>query len=187
MKKLSIFLISILIFSCEKKETVDMNMDEMKMSEMTITEMPLYTLSEEGIDTEIGTITVGDAGENGISITVKATGLVPGVHGFHLHETNILTSTTNKNGDILIGGGAGGHWDPDNTGIHAGPDGNGHRGDLPSITIAEDGSIDAVVMATKIKFTDVTGKSFMIHAGGDTYSDEPYLGGGGARLYASPF
>jgi len=174
MKILSMFLISVLIFACEKKENTE-------------TTMPLYTLSEEGINEEIGTITVADAGENGISITIKATGLIPGVHGFHLHETNTLTPTKNDNGDIVIGGGAGGHWDPDNTGIHAGPDGNGHKGDLPSVTVADDGSIDATVMANRVIFTDVAGKSFMIHAGGDTYTDEPTLGGGGARLYASPF
>lgn len=176
MKILSVFLISILIFSCEKKETV----------EMTMSEMPLYALSEEGLGAEMGTITVSDDGENGISITIKATGLTSGVHGFHLHKTNTLTPTTNDSG-IVIGGGAGGHWDPDNTDTHAGPDGNGHRGDLPSITIADDGSIDATVIVKRIKFTDIKGKSFMIHAGGDTYSDEPYLGGGGARLYAAPF
>ena len=112
---------------------------------------------------------------------------MPGVHGFHLHETNTLTPTTNNNGDTVIGGGAGGHWDPENTGIHTGPDGNGHKGDLPSITVADDGSVNETVIAKRIVFTDVAGKSFMIHAGGDTYSDEPTLGGGGARLYASPF
>lgn len=172
MNKLSVFLISIFIFSCSEKES---------------TEMPLYTLSESGLDKEIGTISVSNKGYFGINITIKATNLVPGEHGFHLHETNTLTPTTNDSGAIVIGGGAGGHWDPDNTGIHAGPGGNGHRGDLAFITVANDGSIDITVKAKKIKFADIKGKSFMIHAGGDTYSDTPTLGGGGARLYASPF
>jgi Cu-Zn family superoxide dismutase len=39
------------------------------------------------------------------------------------------------------------------------------------------------VLAPKLKVADLKGKSLMIHAGGDNYSDTPeVLGGGGARI-----
>jgi Cu-Zn family superoxide dismutase len=39
------------------------------------------------------------------------------------------------------------------------------------------------VLAPRIKVSDLKGRSLMIHAGGDNYSDSPQkLGGGGARV-----
>ena len=36
--------------------------------------------------------------------------------------------------------------------------------------------------APRLRVSDLSGKALMIHAGGDTYSDTPNLGGGGARI-----
>jgi Cu-Zn family superoxide dismutase len=39
------------------------------------------------------------------------------------------------------------------------------------------------VLAPRLKVADIKGRSLMIHAGGDNYSDLPVkLGGGGARI-----
>jgi Cu-Zn family superoxide dismutase len=39
------------------------------------------------------------------------------------------------------------------------------------------------VLAPRLKVTDVKGRSLMVHAGGDNFSDQPEaLGGGGARI-----
>ena len=132
---------------------------------------------EEG--EKFGTITVTETAD-GISIEVKASGLKPGQVGFHLHEKNSPEPTTDANGNLVVGGGLGGHWDPDNTQKHAGPDGDGHRGDLDALTINDDGSINQVVISAKIKYGDVKGRSFVIHANPDNYTDEPANGGSGA-------
>lgn len=104
-----------------------------------------------------------------------------------MHEKNSPEPTTDANGNLVVGGGLGGHWDPDNTQKHAGPDGDGHRGDLDALTINDDGSINQVVISAKIKYGDVKGRSFVIHANPDNYTDEPANGGSGARLYTAIF
>jgi Cu-Zn family superoxide dismutase len=78
---------------------------------------------------------------------------------------------------------AGGHYDPAGANKHLGPQGAGHLGDLPAITVGADGKAVTAVVAARLKLADVKGRSLMIHAGGDNYSDQPVpLGGGGARV-----
>ena len=51
------------------------------------------------------------------------------------------------------------------------------------MTVAADGTAKKAVVASKLAVADLKGKSLMIHAGGDNYSDQPApLGGGGARV-----
>ncbi|MGL4388790.1 MAG: superoxide dismutase family protein, partial [Brevinema sp.] len=109
------------------------------------------------------------------------------MNGFHLHEKNMLTPSTNSKGEIIVGGMAGGHWDPDKTGKHLGPEGNGHRGDLPQIEVNAKGMVNQKIMSKKIKLSDITGKSFMVHINPDNYTDKPSLGGSGARMYGAAF
>ena len=77
---------------------------------------------------------------------------------------------------------AGGHYDPEETGTHQGPYGEGHLGDLPVLTVNEDGEANLPVLAPRLSMEDMPGRSLMIHEGGDTYTDEPHLGGGGTRM-----
>ena len=81
-------------------------------------------------------------------------------------------------------GAAGGHFDPQHTGKHAGPQGNGHLGDLPVLQVAANGAATETLTAPRIiDVGALRGKALMIHAGGDNYSDQPApLGGGGARI-----
>ncbi|SFB74798.1 superoxide dismutase, Cu-Zn family [Brevinema andersonii] len=147
---------------------------------------PIYQLTKTGTGQKVGSITVSQAGKE-IAIKIVASNLPPGYHGFHLHETNTLTPSE-KDGKIVVGGNAGGHWDPDNTGFHGGPDGNGHRGDLPQLEVNPDGSVSQTIKNKKITLNDIKGRSLMIHAHPDNFSDHPEpLGGSGARLYAAPF
>ena len=65
---------------------------------------------------------------------------------------------------------------------YIGPMGEGHLGDLPRVDVAADGSARASLTAPRIKdVAALKGKTLMLHAGGDNYSDTPPLGGGGAR------
>jgi Cu-Zn family superoxide dismutase len=76
-----------------------------------------------------------------------------------------------------------GHYDPDDTKKHAGPEGEGHKGDLPVLEVAADGTAQTTLTAPRLKVADAQGRALMVHAGGDNYSDEPKpLGGGGARI-----
>ncbi len=134
-----------------------------------------------GSGPSMGTITVSET-PYGVLFTPALTGLPAGAHGFHMHE-NASCSPGEKDGKPVAGWSAGGHFDPAKTGMHEGPYGKGHLGDLPALVVASDGKADSPVLAPRLKLTDLTGHSLMIHVGGDNHADHPAaLGGGGARM-----
>jgi superoxide dismutase, Cu-Zn family len=138
-------------------------------------------VNEHGLGKEIGTVTATDS-KYGLILTPQLNGLTPGLHGFHIHDKPDC-SPAMKEGKPVAALAAGGHYDPDGTGRHEGPYGNGHLGDLPALCVAADGKATQPVLAPRLKVADIKGRSLMIHAGGDNYSDSPApLGGGGARV-----
>ncbi|MDF0534016.1 superoxide dismutase [Cu-Zn] SodC [Shewanella sp. A32] len=144
-------------------------------------EVSVSLLSDKG-DTPLGTVTLSDSAY-GLVLTPNLHGLTPGVHGFHIHANGSCGPAT-KDGKTVLGGAAGGHFDPDKTGKHGYPwtDGN-HKGDLPPLFVTDDGNAIVPVLAPRLKVADVKGHALMIHAGGDNFSDMPKaLGGGGARM-----
>lgn len=145
----------------------------------TVVTMNLVT--EQGVGKSIGSVSISE-GPKGLVFTPKLTDLAPGPHGFHVHQNPDCAAGT-KDGKIVPGLAAGGHYDPAGTGKHEGHEGKGHLGDLPALTVGADGTTTTAVTAPRLKMSDVKGRSLMIHAGGDTYSDQPApLGGGGARV-----
>lgn len=118
----------------------------------------------------------------GLQIVIVGTQLPVGPHGFHVHEIG-KCDPKEKDGKIEPAGAAGGHYDPQGTGKHAGPDKGGHKGDLPVLDITEDGMQQRSAFVVRgLTLAEIRGRSLIIHAGGDTYSDEPPMGGGGARI-----
>ena len=111
----------------------------------------------------------------GLLLIPNLSNLQPGVHGFHVHA---LASCDQK------GMGAGDHLDPRNTNKHQGPyNDQGHLGDLPVLYVDAQGKATIPVLAPRLDLADVQGHTLMIHSGGDNYSDEPeVLGGGAARM-----
>lgn len=131
----------------------------------------------------VGTLTIADSPAGAI-VKTALKGLPAGPHGFHVHENGSCAPTTPSGGQPVAAGGAGGHFDPQKTGKHEGPQGAGHAGDLPVLTVAADGTADVTLTAPHLKdAAALRGKAVIIHAGGDNYSDQPApLGGGGARI-----
>ena len=118
----------------------------------------------------------------GLQIVIVGTRLPVGPHGFHVHEMGNC-DPKEKDGKMEAAGAAGGHYDPQNTGKHAGPGKGGHKGDLPLLNITADGDQQrSAFVVPGLTLAEIRGRSLMIHAGGDTYSDEPPMGGGGARI-----
>lgn len=145
--------------------------------------VPVNAITDQGVAEEIGTITFVDADGNeaGVDILVELTGLPEGEHGMHIHE-NASCEPAESNGKMTAGMAAGGHLDPAGTKTHAGPEGKGHKGDLPRIRVDAEGAVKTQLHAPQLKTADLKGHSVMIHAGGDNYSDNPPMGGGGARI-----
>jgi superoxide dismutase, Cu-Zn family len=142
--------------------------------------IPMYLTDSAGVGSAIGTVTAS-SNPYGTVLTPDLKDLTPGLHGFHVHQ-NPDCGPGKKDGKMVPGLAAGGHYDPAGTGRHAGPYGNGHLGDLPALTVDANGNANHPVLAPRLKLSDLKGRSLMIHAGGDNYSDNPEkLGGGGAR------
>jgi superoxide dismutase, Cu-Zn family len=139
-------------------------------------------IDTNGLGKEIGTLRLSDT-EAGLQIAPDLAGLPPGDHGLHLHVNPNCGPGTGPDGQPAAGLAAGGHYDPSATAKHLGPHGDGHKGDLPVLTVDASGKATKAVVAPRLKVSDVEGHSIMIHAGGDNYSDQPApLGGGGSRI-----
>jgi len=106
--------------------------------------------------------------------------LIP-VYQVDIHE-NASCDAALKDGKMGAALAAGGHLNPDNTANHGTPE-NGHLGDLPVLVVNDKGFAITPVTAPRLKLSDIQGRTIMIHAGGDNYSDTPKpLGGGGERI-----
>jgi len=141
----------------------------------------MHAVDANGVGKSLGTIMITES-PGGAVFTPKLKGLAAGDHGFHVHE-NPNCGAKEKDGKKVAGLAAGGHYDPKGTKKHEGPKGAGHVGDLPVLVVAADGTATKAVTAPHLKLADLKGRSLMIHAGGDNYSDTPSpLGGGGARV-----
>jgi superoxide dismutase, Cu-Zn family len=140
----------------------------------------MHRLTAEGTGEKVGTV-VAESSPYGVVFTPDLEGLSPGPRGFHVHE-NSSCEPGEEDGEAKPGLAAGGHYDPLQTDTHAGPyDDAGHLGDLPVLIVEEDGTATIPVAAPRLRLFDLYCRSLVIHEGGDTYSDEPHLGGGGER------
>ena len=138
-------------------------------------------IDAKGVGASIGSIEFMDS-PNGLAIMPDLKDLTAGQHGFHVHEV-ASCDAKDKDGHAVAGLAAGGHYDPSNSKQHAGPQGNGHLGDLPPLTVSADGTSKQALTAPRVKVADLKGRSVMIHEAGDNLSDQPKpLGGGGARV-----
>lgn len=167
MKRLSLAVLTLLACAGAQaaSETVEMNL-----------------VTSQGVGQSIGEVTIAETG-NGLEFTPDLKALPPGEHGFHIHANGSCQPAI-KDGKASAAESAGGHFDPLKTGKHAGPDGEGHLGDLPVLVVNNEGKAIVPVTATRLKsLNDIKDKALMIHVGGDNMSDQPKpLGGGGARF-----
>jgi len=147
----------------------------------------VHKIDDKGMGDLVGKVYFADT-DKGLAIKPRLKGLPAGPHGFHVHEKRSCNPGKAADGKMVPGLGAGGHYDPDKTGKHEGPAGKGHLGDLPVLDVKADGSTGGTLMAPRLKVSDLKGRSLMVHAGGDNYSDQPAaLGGGGGRIACGTF
>ncbi|MCD6040328.1 MAG: sodC [Gammaproteobacteria bacterium] len=137
-------------------------------------QIPMYLVKGNQSGQKIGVIRADDT-IYGVLLTPRLHHLLPGVHGFHVHEFPFCQHHAQ---------GAGGHLDPEKTNQHSGPyRGNGHLGDLPVLIVDRKGEATLPILAPRLKLSQIEGHALMIHVGEDNYSDIPEkLGGGGAKL-----
>lgn len=120
----------------------------------------------------------------GVLVSVEASGLPPGEHGFHIHETG----TCDPDEGFKT---AGGHFNPRSREHGFDVEGGHHAGDMPNQFVASDGKLNAVVLNASVtmetgldSLADADGSALVIHAGADDYATQP-TGDAGGRLACS--
>jgi len=143
----------------------------------------LREATPDGPGMDIGRIEFEDS-QYGLVIKPELSGLAPGLHGLHVHQNPSCEPADNE-GEVVPAGAAGGHYDPEKTGRHAGPYGHGHLGDLPNLMVEPDGTASIPGLAPRVEVADIQGRAAMIHAGADRYRGHAQHthGKGGARMY----
>lgn len=134
----------------------------------------IHRLTAQGTAESIGTVSFQDS-EHGLIVKPDLRGLRPGPIGAHVHQNPSCAAAA----DGSPGMGAGSHYDPMNRGVHEGPYGNGHLGDLPNLIVDSDGTATIPALAPRLSVADLEGRSLMIHANRDNYGDSP----GGGRAF----
>ena len=117
----------------------------------------MHAINAEGVGKTIGTVTA-ESTPYGTLFTPDLDGLSPGLHGFHVHQ-NPSCAPAEKEGKMVAGLSAGGHFDPGSSGKHLGPYADGHLGDLPALYADETGHAGHPVLAPRIQISDLKGRS----------------------------
>ncbi len=109
----------------------------------------------------------------GLRVTVAASGLSPGEHGFHIHEIGDCSApdATSAKGHYNPAGKAHGH--------HASND--RHGGDLPNLTADARGEARFAADLPGLTLDEIYGRSVVIHADPDDYKSQP-AGNSGKRV-----
>jgi Cu-Zn family superoxide dismutase len=123
-------------------------------------------------ENEVGTVTFNSTRSGMLHVVVELTGLPPGPHGFHVHET----------GDCSIADGfgtAGGHYAGDHShGVQS--DDGPHPGDFPNIHVADNGVAKLEIFTNRLTLDgdenplmDEDGSAVIVHSGADDYTSQP--------------
>jgi superoxide dismutase, Cu-Zn family len=94
-------------------------------------------------------------------------------HGFHIHANDVAT-----NGEGCVADpaqpsntwftSADGHWKSDTTQTHG-----QHTGDMPSVFVNENGSVETRFTISRIPLRDLGGKAVVLHANADNFGNVP--------------
>ncbi|OKL35714.1 superoxide dismutase family protein [Domibacillus mangrovi] len=117
----------------------------------------------------------------GVLIRLEASGLEPGTHGFHIHETGKCEAPKFES--------AGGHFNPVDASHGVDHEKGPHAGDLPNIEVGEDGAAQTEVTADQVtlkqgeqnSLLSEAGTALIIHAKADDNISQP-AGDAGDRI-----
>jgi Cu-Zn family superoxide dismutase len=127
---------------------------------------------------DLGTLALTQSGQS-IAISGRLSGLPSGVHAIHVHTVGRCAAPKFES--------AGDHWNPTNREHGKDAPGGPHFGDLPNLTVGQDGSVS--VQATTPGGTlrganaalDTDGAAVVVHAKRDDYKTQP-SGDAGDRI-----
>jgi len=132
----------------------------------------------------LGTVRMIGTGDGKTSVKIKAAGLAPGFHGFHVHAVGICDpAATDAGGNPSPFVTAGGHYNPVTTNTHG-----AHAGDMPPLLVAEDGTAWLKFVTDRFlpkELMDADGSAIVLHAGPDNLAHVPAATATGGERYHS--
>ncbi|MEX1234720.1 MAG: superoxide dismutase family protein [Roseovarius sp.] len=122
---------------------------------------------------DAGTVEIRTAGD-GTLFRAELSGLTPGWHGFHVHETGSCEDGFQAAGD---------HYAPSGNSHGLMAEDGAHAGDLPNIFVHENGEAKAEFYSARLSVTegdapvmDEDGSAIVVHAQPDSYASEAGAG-----------
>lgn len=126
----------------------------------------------DGQEQEAGTVTFEETKSGLLHVIVEMTGLPPGPHGFHVHETGECSTADGfeSAGGHLAGG--------REHGVDA--EGGPHPGDFPNVNVGQDGVLKVEFFTDRLSLSegeaplmDMDGSAVVVHADPDDYTSQP--------------
>ncbi|WP_445736538.1 superoxide dismutase family protein [Mariniflexile sp.] len=182
MKKISLLAMALVmgLTSCKNvKKDTETTEAEVVENEVAAPKGLTVQLMPKSDSSVSGTVVFTE--ENGtVSMSATITGLEPGEHAIHIHESSDCSSADGKS--------AGGHWNPTSEphgkwGVETGY----HKGDIGNFTADENGkgtiefSTDKWCIGCGDEMKDIIGKGIIVHAGVDDFTTQP-TGDAGGRV-----
>ena len=131
-------------------------------------------------------------GSGEIKLTVTVTGVAPASaqHGIHIHANASCADASDGDGGTTIGGGAGGHWNPESH-MHGTSPATNHLGDIGNIMVDANGAGTLTFMTSAWTIdtgaaNDIVNHALILHASTDDGTTQP-TGNAGGRMAASSF
>ena len=189
---LSVFMLVINTSCKDKKEDTnmdestemndsDMNNNDMKDDNMHDSDMKkVEVMLDSKSDSQVKGTVVFTEEDGKVTMTANVSGLKPGTHAIHIHETADCSSPDGKS--------AGGHWNPTNQphGKWGSADGY-HKGDIGNLTANENGNAtltmttDEWCIACGDVNKDILNHAIIVHEGTDDFKTQP-TGDAGGRV-----
>ena len=125
---------------------------------------------------QVGTVTLIQSRDEGVVVQLRASGLAPGGHGFHIHRTGQCQPDFEAAGE---------HYAPDGRGHGYLSQDGWHAGDLPNIFADQTGAATADAFTARVSLQeaapntvfDQDGSAIIIHERADSYGDSAGAGG----------
>lgn len=179
-------LLLMVVFSCKNNKKTDENtsdLDSLKEVEKVV-ETEEVTSIVVPLEPKSGSNAKGEATftqkYDSVVMVVSLTGLTPGEHAIHLHETADCSSDDAKS--------TGGHWNPTDQQHGKWGDEKGyHRGDIGNMTADEDGNAtltfatDEWAIGGDDDSKNIIGRGIIVHTGADDFTSQP-TGDAGGRV-----
>lgn len=178
MRKINILLLilAIALTGCKKKKE-DVKVEEKVVETEVVKTKKIKTALNSKSNTNVtGNVVFKEEG-GVVSMTAIISGLTPGQHAIHIHESSDCSSADGKS--------AGGHWNP-TAEPHGkwGAETGYHKGDIGNFTADDNGNgtisftTDEWCIGCGDDTKDVLGKGVIVHAGADDYGQPTGNAGG---------